>query len=319
MATVLSTISGTPTSCATPATPSMSRTSLLGVGDRLAEERLGVGPDRGPPRVEVVRVLDERHLDAELGQRVVEQVVRAAVQARAGDDVVAGLGDVEDRERLRRLAAGDEQRADAALEARDALLHRVLGRVHDPRVDVAELLQREQVRGVLGVAEDERRGLVDRQGAGAGGAVRGLAGVDLAGLEGPAVVHEGSWFWRASSDAGRNALAGVCRGVAPDRGFRSRRSGTRGPGRGAAGNGGDGERVWRTDVEPCPEPEPRAGAVRSTGAATTQRCAPRTGGPPGPALASATSAVSRVITRGTPPRLEGCRPASRGLMLALLT
>src|SRR3954453_7499925 len=42
-------------------------------------------------------------------------------------------------------------------------------------------------------------------------------------------------------------------------------------------------------------------------------------GPPGPALASATSAVSRVITRGTPPRLEGCRPASRGLTLALLT
>ncbi|EFG76110.1 hypothetical protein HMPREF0591_3956 [Mycobacterium parascrofulaceum ATCC BAA-614] len=26
-----------------------------------------------------------------------------------------------------------------------------------------------------------------------------------------------------------------------------------------------------------------------------------------------------VITRGTPPRLEGCRPASRGLMLALMT
>src|SRR3954471_24542094 len=45
----------------------------------------------------------------------------------------------------------------------------------------------------------------------------------------------------------------------------------------------------------------------------------RPGGPPGPALASATSAISRVITRGTPPRLEGCRPASRGLTLALLT
>ena len=26
-----------------------------------------------------------------------------------------------------------------------------------------------------------------------------------------------------------------------------------------------------------------------------------------------------VITRGTPPRLEGCRPASRGLTLALMT
>src|ERR1700741_5191905 len=29
--------------------------------------------------------------------------------------------------------------------------------------------------------------------------------------------------------------------------------------------------------------------------------------------------LNLVITRGTPPRLEGCRPASRGLALALMT
>lgn len=29
--------------------------------------------------------------------------------------------------------------------------------------------------------------------------------------------------------------------------------------------------------------------------------------------------LNLVITRGTPPRLEGCRPASRGLSLALMT
>ncbi len=29
--------------------------------------------------------------------------------------------------------------------------------------------------------------------------------------------------------------------------------------------------------------------------------------------------LNLVITRGTPPRLEGCRPASRGLMLTLMT
>ena len=28
---------------------------------------------------------------------------------------------------------------------------------------------------------------------------------------------------------------------------------------------------------------------------------------------------SQVLTRGTPPRMEGCRPASRGLALALMT
>jgi hypothetical protein len=56
----------------------------------------------------------------------VEQVVGAAVEAGAGDDVAAGLGHVEHGDRLGRLAAGDQQRADAPLEAGDALLHGVL-------------------------------------------------------------------------------------------------------------------------------------------------------------------------------------------------
>ena len=54
---------------------------------------------------------------------------------------------------------------DAAFERRHALLEDVGGRVHDAGVDVAELLQREQRRGVVGVFERERRGLVDRHGA----------------------------------------------------------------------------------------------------------------------------------------------------------
>ncbi len=55
---------------------------VLRVGDRLAEERAGVVADGLAPLVEVVGILDEGDLDAELGQRVVEQVVRAAVEIR---------------------------------------------------------------------------------------------------------------------------------------------------------------------------------------------------------------------------------------------
>ena len=97
----------------------------LRVGDRLGEERLGVGLDRCTPRVQVVGVLDEGGFDAELGQGVVEQVVRAAVQPRAGDDVVTRVGQVEDRERLGGLTRGQEQRGNAAFEGRDALLDHV--------------------------------------------------------------------------------------------------------------------------------------------------------------------------------------------------
>ena len=165
--------------------PAMSSTIGLGVGDRLGEERLGVRAHRGPPRLEVVLVLDERHVDAELLEGVLQQVDGAAVERRAGHDVVTGLGDVEQADRRRGLAGRHEQGREAPLERRDPLLHGILRRVHDPGVDVPELLEREQVRRVRGVVEDVGRRLVDRQRPGAGGAVGHLPGVDLRGLEAP--------------------------------------------------------------------------------------------------------------------------------------
>ena len=164
---------------------------LLGVGDGLGEERLRVRAHRRSPGVQVVGVLDERGGDAELGERVVQQVVRSAVQAGAGDDVVADLGEVEQRDRLGGLPAGHEQRPHPTLQARDALLDDVVRGVHQPGVDVAELLEPEQVRGVLRAFEHVGGGLVDRQRARPGRGVGALAGVDLSRLEGPAIVHRG--------------------------------------------------------------------------------------------------------------------------------
>ena len=228
---------------------------VLRVGDGLTEERLGVGRHGRPPRVQVVGVLDEADLDAQLRQRVVEQVVRAAVQPRAGDDVVTGVGEVEDRECLGGLARGKEQRRDPAFECGDALLDDVLGRVHDPGVDVAGLGETEKRRGVLGAVERVRRGLVDRQSPRVGGGIGRLTGVDLFRLERP--VGRGV-FWRA-----HRKWTSIC-----SLGVRFERT-----------------RACRV-------------AVRF---AMSQRL------------------LNLVVSRGTPPRLEGCRPASRGLTLALMT
>ena len=68
-------------------------------------------------------------------------------------------------------------------------LERTLGRVHDARVDVADLGQTEEVRCVLGVAEFERRRLVDGHRSRAGGRIGFAADVDLLGLEAPVVAH----------------------------------------------------------------------------------------------------------------------------------
>ena len=73
----------------------------IGVADGLRVDQLRLRRDRlaHPFR----RWLAEVDLDPHLGQGVLELVVRAAVETGRRDDLVAGVGDVEDGERLRRL------------------------------------------------------------------------------------------------------------------------------------------------------------------------------------------------------------------------
>ena len=67
----------------------------LGVTEGLGEEGLGGGPDGRPPGVEVVRIINEGGLYAELGQGVVKEVVGAAVEGGRRDDVAAVLRQVQ--------------------------------------------------------------------------------------------------------------------------------------------------------------------------------------------------------------------------------
>ncbi len=171
---------------------------VLGVRDDLAEEHLRVRLDGRFPLGEVVGIVDEGDLDAELRQRVVQQVVGAAVQRRRGDDVVAGLAQRHERERFGSLTgcngerAGEpDRRGAAAFERVDAGFERGLRRVHDAGVDVADLGEAEQVGGVVGVAELVRRRLIDRHRPGAGGRIGLAADVNLLGLETPGVTHRG--------------------------------------------------------------------------------------------------------------------------------
>ncbi len=62
----------------------------------------------------------------------------------------------------------------------------------DTGVDVAQLGEAEEGRRVLGVPEHVARGLVDRHGPGPGGRVGHGPGVDLLGLESPALGHRHS-------------------------------------------------------------------------------------------------------------------------------
>ncbi len=176
-ANVLSTTSGTPTSWASAATASMSSTSMRGVADGLGVERLGPRGHRVPPLLQVGPV-DEARVDPDLAEAHVELLVGAAVEAARRDELVAGLHQGEQRQVLRGLAGRGGDRPDAVLQRGDPLLEHPGRRVHDPAVDVAEPLQREQVGRVVGVLEHVGAGLVDRHRAAAGDRVRALPRVD---------------------------------------------------------------------------------------------------------------------------------------------
>ena len=102
-----------------------------------------------------------------------------------GDDVVAGLAQRADDEELGRLTAGGRHRADSAFEAGHSLLERGDGRVADAGVDVAELLQREEVGSVGGVLEHEAGRLEDRHRPSTGDRFGVGAGMDRPGAKPP--------------------------------------------------------------------------------------------------------------------------------------
>ena len=170
----------------------MSSTSRPGLPTVSPNSSLVFGPDRGAPAVDVAR-LDEGRLDAEAAHRVVQQVLRAAVQRRAGHDVRARAHQRGDGQVQRGLAAGGGDRADAAFQRRHALLQHRVGRVADARIDVAGALEVEQGGRVVAGLEDERGGQVDGHRARAGGGVGRGAGVQRQRVEaGVGIAGHGS-------------------------------------------------------------------------------------------------------------------------------
>ena len=153
-----------------------------GVAQALAVEGLGVGAKGAAEGLGVVGV-DEGDVDAEFWEGVVEEVVGAAVELGDGDDVVTGAGEIEDGVGDGGLAGGVGERGGAAFQGGDALLKHIRRGIHDTGVDVAQFLERKKIGGVVGVAENVAGRLVERHGAGAGGGIGDLAGVEGLGAE----------------------------------------------------------------------------------------------------------------------------------------
>ena len=115
---------------------------------------------------------------------MLQKVIGTAVDGLGRYDMVARVGDVEDRVGDRGGAGGHGEGAHAPFQRGDALLQDVLGGVGQAAVDVARVRQAEARGGVGAVMEDVRRSLVNRDRAGVGCGIGVLlTHVELKGFE----------------------------------------------------------------------------------------------------------------------------------------
>jgi len=132
----------------------------LRIAERLGEDGACLWVDGGANAVEVVGV-GEADNDAHARQRVMEQIVGAPIKGCRRDNLFPCACEGQDRERLSGLSGGRRECRDSTLERRNPLLKDIRRRIHDPGIDIAELLQCEETCGVVRVVEDVGGGLVN--------------------------------------------------------------------------------------------------------------------------------------------------------------
>ena len=157
------------------------------VGKRFAEEELGLRTEAGVHFLIRGLVVHEGDVDAHLLQGNAQQVEGAAVDVVQAHDVVPRLADVQAGEEVRRLAGGGQDGAHAAFQGVDAGRDHVAGRVRQPRIEIARVLEVEEPAHLVGGLIFERRALHDGHlpGFAASGLVARMdaQGVDLAHVQ----------------------------------------------------------------------------------------------------------------------------------------
>ena len=121
------------------------------VADGLDENALGIRPNRIRKALCTRFRIDKGHVDAPVLCRMCKEIVGAAIDGLLRDNMIAHMGECLDRRCDRRRSRGKGKRRRTALECGDALLEHILRRIHEATVDVARVLERKTVGGVLRV------------------------------------------------------------------------------------------------------------------------------------------------------------------------
>ena len=120
---------------------------VLRVADRFHVKQPRIVVDRGVDELRR-RGVGESGLDPEFRKGVTEKIVGSAVKVTCGYNVLARLRDIKRGQGYGRLSGGYGQGAHPAVECGQPLFQDLGRGVHDPGVNVPELLQGEEVRRV---------------------------------------------------------------------------------------------------------------------------------------------------------------------------
>lgn len=132
----------------------------IGVSEGLGVDDLCLGEDGSFEGSEVVDV-DDCILNALSGKSVGDEIVGTAIKVVGRYDMVAWEKDVLEGVSDCRGTRGDSQTCHTTFESRYAVFKNALSGVGETAVDVTRVTESEAVGGVLGIAEDVGRGLVD--------------------------------------------------------------------------------------------------------------------------------------------------------------
>ena len=177
-----------------------------GLAIELDEDRLGVRRHRALEAADVIGIGPD-DVPAEALEGMGELVDGTAIELARGNEFVARPQQLVKRDDLRGMSRCDGQRGGAAFERGDAFFEDCVGRISNPGIDVSERLQAEQRGGVVGVVEHERRGLIDRRHARAGGGIGLRAGMHGKGRKSGNTIGHILSFVKVSSPEGGRAAA----------------------------------------------------------------------------------------------------------------
>ena len=130
------------------------------VAQRLQVHERRFGTNRRRNLVHIV-CIHERRLYAEPCERMLKQIVCAAIDGLLRHHMGARLGQRLDGQRDRRCARGNSQGGHTALKRRDALLQHRLRGVGQTAIDVSRICQTKAIRRMLGILEHVTRCLID--------------------------------------------------------------------------------------------------------------------------------------------------------------